>query len=205
MSEILRYIERHVSYENPVLEEIDRQHADHEGAQPNIGIHVGTLLAWIVRAIRAERVLEFGSCIGYSTVFLATALRSTGGQLVAIESNRSHAAAAEANLKRAGVADIVELIQGDAAELITQLEGPFDLILQDAAKALYPKMLEPCIQKVRLHGVLAADDALFRPMGFREEISRPMDEYNRLVFSDPRLMSTILPIGDGLTLSIRVK
>lgn len=205
MSEILRYIERHLACENPVLEEIDRQHTDHEGTQPNIGIHVGTLLAWIVRAIRAERVLEFGTCIGYSTVFLATALRSTGGKLVAIESNRSHAAAAEANLKRAGVADVVELIQGDAAELITQLEGPFDLILQDAAKALYPKMLEPCIQKVRLHGVLAADDALFRPMGFREEISRPMDEYNRLVFSDPRLMSTILPIGDGLTLSIRVK
>jgi|GEM_PF-1857720 len=95
------------------------------------------------------------------------------------------------------------IIHGDAGELLDRLEGPCDLILQDAAKALYPEMLERCVDRIRTGGVLAADDALFRPMGVREELARVIDEYNRMVFDHPRLISTILPIGDGLTISVK--
>jgi predicted O-methyltransferase YrrM len=150
-----------------------------------------------------RRALEFGTCIGYSTLFLSQALEKTNGRLTAIEVNEKFFQETERNVERAGLSRIVELIHGDASQVIDDLKGPFDLILQDAAKGLYAVMLERCVQLVRPGGVIVADDALFRPMGFREELSQAMDEYNEKVFADARLVSTILPIGDGLTISVR--
>jgi predicted O-methyltransferase YrrM len=64
-------------------------------------------------------------------------------------------------------------------------------------------MLDACIDRMRPLGILAADDALFRPMGVREELAAPVHEYLERVFADERLSSTILPIGDGLAISVR--
>jgi predicted O-methyltransferase YrrM len=199
----LTYIESFLSYRNPILGEIDSQYSECENAQPNIGIHVGAFLDWLLHLIGAERVLEFGTCLGYSTVFLGEALRSSGGTLIAVESNQQFFESTRENVEKAGLSGIVRLVHGDAAKIIDDLEGPFDLILQDSAKALYPQMLEQCIQLVRPSGIIAADDGLFKPMGARDAVSQPLHAYNRQVFADPRLISTILPIGDGLTLSIR--
>ena len=80
----------------------------------------------------------------------------------------------------------LEVIQGDAEQIIQSLEGPFDLILQDSDKALYTKLLETCIGLVRLHGVLVADDALFKPRGIAEKFSDPIHQHNQMVFSDPQ-------------------
>jgi predicted O-methyltransferase YrrM len=147
--------------------------------------------------------LEFGTALGYSTICLGQALRETGGKLTAVECEKRLFQETSENVARAGLSDVVELICGDASRVIDDLKGPFDLILQDAAKSLYPIMLEKCIQKARPGGIIAADDALFRPMGAGEELSEFMDEYNQKVFADSRLVSTILPIGDGLTISMK--
>jgi len=203
MKECAAYIEEFLSYENPILRELETEHHRRDDVAPNIGIHVGTFLAWLIRVMQAKRVLEFGTCLGYSTVFLGEALRETGGKLTAIESEESLFRAAERNVAKADLSGIVHLIHGDAATVIDELEGPFDLILQDAAKALYPAMLEKCILKTRPLGVIAADDALFRPMGVEERLSKHLHQYNQMVFSDPRLLSTILPIGDGLVISTK--
>jgi predicted O-methyltransferase YrrM len=64
-------------------------------------------------------------------------------------------------------------------------------------------MLNSCIEKLKPGGIIAADDTLFKPMGIKEKFSKFMHEYNELVFSDPRISSTILPIGDGLTISYK--
>ncbi|MFH1144874.1 MAG: O-methyltransferase [Candidatus Eisenbacteria bacterium] len=200
----LAYIEAFLHPLNPHLAEVDKQYEHHEKAQPNIGVHVGGFLSWLVRMMQARRVLEFGTCLGYSTIVLAEALRETGGRLIAVESNADFFAHAQRNVKTAGLSDIVEMIHGDAAVVIDELEGPFDLILQDSAKPLYPRLLDVCIRKIRPFGVLAADDALFRPFGVREELAGPIHEYLERIFADPRLISTILPIGDGLAISVRV-
>jgi len=203
MNKSLDYIEKFLSYPNSVLSELERQCQTREDVAPHIGMHAGTFLSWSIFVIRAKRALEFGTCIGYSTIFLAQALRNTGGRLTAVESDQQRFSETEHNVRRAGLADVVDLIHGDAGIVIDDLEGPFDFILQDSAKSLYPLMLEKCIQKTRPGGIIAADDALFRPMGVREELSRVIDEYNRLVFDHPQLISTILPIGDGLTISVK--
>jgi predicted O-methyltransferase YrrM len=96
------------------------------------------------------------------------------------------------------------LILGDASAVIAQLEGPFDMILQDSDKALYPLLLDRCVDLTREYGVIIADDALFKPRGIPDKFSAPVHRYNELVFADPRLLSTILPIGDGITVSVKI-
>ena len=203
MDKVLEYIEGFLAYPNPVLKELEAEYQNRDDVAPHIGIHVGAFLTWLIQAIQAKKVLEFGTAIGYSTIFLGQALRQTGGKLIAIESREELFRETAGNIERAGLTEVVELIHGDASRIIDDLKGPFDLILQDAAKSLYPIMLERCVQITRPGGIIAADDGLFRPMGVREELSRLMDEYNERVFADPRLTSTILPIGDGLTISVK--
>ncbi|MFC1573424.1 O-methyltransferase [Candidatus Eisenbacteria bacterium] len=204
MEEHLAYIERFIAYPHYILPKLDAQHSSREDTQPNIGIHVGVLLGWLIQVMRAQRVVEFGACIGYSAIFLGQALKQTGGTLTAIELNESRALEAEQSITQAGLSDVVTVVHGDASRALDDLDGPFDLILQDSAKQLYPEMLEQCIQKLKPFGVLAADDALFVPMGVAEKSSKPIHEYNQKVFSDSRLVNTILPLGDGLALSVKV-
>jgi len=201
---ITEYIQAFLPAAPAGLEAVLEQERTTAGLQPNIGPEVGQLLALLVRLTGAQRVLEFGSSLGYSTLWLAAALQSTGGQLVTIERDPRLLERARENLAAAGHGERVEWILGDARESVNGLCGPFDLILQDSEKALYPELLERTIALVRRRGVLAADDTLFRPMGVPEKFSRPIHRYNELVFADPRLYSTILPIGDGLTLSVKV-
>jgi predicted O-methyltransferase YrrM len=199
----LRYIERLFPVGDPVLAEIAEEQDARADAAPSIGPHVGAFLVWLVRVLRARRVLELGTCLGYSTVVLAGALKETGGRLTAVEIDPGFRRDTARRLEQAGVASRVELIEGDAGRVLLGLEGPYDLILQDSAKPLYPRLLDRCVELLRTGGVLAADDALFPPHGVREELSAPIHEFNERVFADPRLLSTILPIGDGLTLSVK--
>ena len=127
------YIESFLRYTNPVLPEIDRAQESRPDTQPHIGIHVGTFLGWLIRVMGARRVLEFGTCLGYSTVFLAQALRDTGGVLTAVESNDTFVRDTRAGelreehrklqelangLRERGIATKALLIQGRTVEKI---------------------------------------------------------------------------------------
>ncbi len=70
---------------------------------------------------------------------------------------------------------------------------------------LYPEMLERCIQLTRKNGLIVADDVLFKPMGIRSELSDPVHQYNEMVCTDERLYTTILPIGDGMAISVKLR
>ena len=205
MSRIDEYTASFIQPPHAVLRAILVEEERRNDVQPSVGAQVGRVLALLVQATRAQRVLELGTSLGYSTLQLALALRETGGRLTSVEIRPDLAAATRANLEAAGVADRVDLIVGDAREALAAAEGPFDLILQDSDKSLYPELLELCVQKTRLHGIIAADDTLFPVLeGIPERMVRPIEAYNQLVFADPRLLSTLLPIGDGLMLSLKV-
>jgi predicted O-methyltransferase YrrM len=204
MDPVTEYIWGFIRSYDAQISRIAGQEAQREDIQPSIGEEVGRLLAVFVRLIQAKRVLELGSSIGYSTVWLAQALRDTGGTLTSIEKNERLFLDAQKNVSDAGLSDHVELIHGDAGVVLDSSGGPYDLILQDCDKALYPVLLNRCVELTRKHGAIVADDALFRPRGVEKKFSDPVHEYNRMVFADSRLYSTILPVGDGITISVKL-
>lgn len=204
MDKITEYIESFITPDNRQLICIDEEGEKRDDINPFIGPQVGRLLGLLIRLINAKRVLEFGTCIGYSTVWIAQALKENDGKLISVEYNENLYEAAKRNVESAGLSDVVELILGDAGEVIKRMEGPFDIILQDSDKSLYPLMLEECIKLTRKNGLIIADDALFKPMGIMEKFSTPVHRYVEKVFMDSRLYSTILPIGDGVIISSKL-
>ncbi|MBN1799405.1 MAG: O-methyltransferase [Spirochaetales bacterium] len=201
---IQNYIKKFVKHDNDLLPRILQDEKSRTDTLPAIGPEVGKLSGLLIRLINAKRVLEFGTCLGYSTIWLAEAVKATGGSLVSVEYEKKFFNKTQENLAGAGLSSYVELIHGDANKIIHELSGPFDVIFQDSDKELYPVMLERCIQLVRKNGLLITDDALFKPMGVPAHLCTAIEEFNSMVFNNPRLYSTILPIGDGVVLSVKL-
>jgi predicted O-methyltransferase YrrM len=204
MDKVTQYIESFITLDNKQLASIEEEGEKREDIQPFVGLEVGKVLGLLIRSLNAQRVLEFGTCLGYSTVWIAQALKETGGKLISIEYNKDLYEATKRNVESAGLSDTVKLVLGNASEVIKVLDGPFDIILQDSDKSLYSSMLEECINLTRKNGLIIADDALFMPMGIPEKFSDPVHRYIEKVFSDDRLYSTILPIGDGVVISTKL-
>ncbi|MBV7271861.1 O-methyltransferase [Clostridiaceae bacterium UIB06] len=204
MNKITEYIQSFITIDNSQINEIIKQDEVMNGIQPYVGMEVGKLLGLLIRSNRAKRVLEFGTCLGYSTVWIAQALKETGGRLISVEYREDLYEITKRNIELAELSEVVELILGDASEVINTIEGSFDIILQDSDKSLYSPMLEKCISLTRKNGLIIADDVLFKPMGIPEKFSEPVHEYLKKVFSDKRLYNTILPIGDGLAISMKL-
>jgi len=204
MYKVTEYIESFITFDNKQLDEILKEEEEKDSIQPCIGLEVGKLLGLLIRSMNAQKVLEFGTCLGYSTVWMAQALKETGGKLISVEYDKDLYEITKRNVELAGLSEVVELILGDASQVINMVEGPFDIILQDSNKSLYSTMLEQCINLTRRNGLIIADDVLFKPMGIPEKFSEPVDKYVKKVFSDKRLYSTILPIGDGVAISTKI-
>ncbi|WP_432409068.1 O-methyltransferase [Wukongibacter sp. M2B1] len=201
---VAKYIESFISLDNDHLATILLEEERRVGINPSVGIEVGKVLGLLIRMINAKKVLEFGTCLGFSTVCMGQALLETGGKLISVEKDKDLYEDTKKNIELAGVFEIVELICGDAEKAIKEINGPFDIILQDSSKSVYTNMLEECIKLTRKGGLIIADDTLFKPMGMPAQLSEPVHKYNEMVFSDKRLYSIILPIGDGVTISTKL-
>jgi predicted O-methyltransferase YrrM len=175
-----------------------------DGVQPDVGVEVGRFLSLMVRVTGARRALELGTSLGYSAIWLGRALKATGGTLISVERDEGLCELARRNVLGAGLSDVVKLVRDDVRPVLDRLDPGFDIILQDSDKTLYPELLGRCVELVRLHGLIVADDALFKPRGVREKFSGPVHRYNEAIFADPRLFSTILPIGDGIAVSVKI-
>ena len=205
MDKITSYISSFLTLDNDHLTPVAGQEESMPDVRPSVGPEVGKFLGLLVRLIRAGRVLELGTSLGYSAIWLGEALRETGGRLISVEINQELFHHAQKNVLAAGLSDVVDLVLGDARSVVARLTGPFDLVFQDSDKGLYPDLLDRCIELTRLHGLIVADDALFKALGRPDRLSDPVHRYNQLVFSYPRLYSTILPVGDGVTISVKIQ
>jgi predicted O-methyltransferase YrrM len=177
---------------------------------PIVQWETGRLLATLCRALDPV-VLEVGTAIGYSTLHMAEQLDR--GRVVTLELDPDRAAQARTYLERAGVADRVELIEGDALETIARLDGPFDLLFVDAAKTQYARYIELAEPKLAERALMVVDNLLMSG-----EVALPEDTETRwnpdslasarrlnaeLLDSDDWLAS-VLPVGDGIGVAARV-
>ncbi len=204
-----RYLASLNRSDDSVLKEIAR--AGQERELPLVDAEVGALLRTLAIAAGATRILEIGTAVGYSGIWLAGALPPRG-LLLTMEVSAERAHEARENFARAGLADRVNVVVGDAQLLLAKFAGPFDVIFQDGDKQLYSPMLDRLVALLRPGGLLLTDNVLWDGEvvpGFVSAPQRdPRDtraivEYNARLAAHPQLMTAIVPLRDGVAISVK--
>jgi predicted O-methyltransferase YrrM len=203
--DIEAYLHRFIPDRDTILAEMERLAKTRHF--PIVGPVVGRLLAQLARLIGAERVLEMGAGFGYSAYWVARVL-PPDGRLLAIERSAENARLAREWLGRTGLDDKVEFIVGDALEVVAGLPGPFDLIFVDVDKEQYPASFSLTVPRLRPGGLLITDNILWSGRVLApdpaEASTRGVQEYTRLIYENSRLYTTMLPVRDGLAISLKL-
>lgn len=197
----------------PFLEELEvKAHAD---GIPIIRRATQSLIKFVLADLKPASILEIGTATGFSAIFMAT----YGGNvhIDTIENYKKRIAEAKQNIADAGLEEVINLIEGDAESVIEELAAKgksYDMIFIDAAKAQYLNYLPVCKNLLRTGGILISDNVLFdgdivlsRFAVRRRDrtIHARMREYLRTIAEDDDLVTTILPIADGMTLSVKCR
>jgi caffeoyl-CoA O-methyltransferase len=176
-----------------VLSDVDRNQR-HLGVSPTDG----RFLRQLTEAVGAKRVVELGTSTGYSALWFALALRTTGGHLYTHEIDAERAASARDNFQEAGVADLITIIEGDAHQTISQHKEPIDVLFLDADKEGYIDYLEKLLPLVRRGGLILAHNMRQPP---------PDPRYIEAITTNPELETTFVLMdgaGIGVTLKKRI-
>lgn len=203
--EIDEYIDRLANRGDPALREIERQGL--EGGWPIVAAAEGSLLHILARSIRAKRILELGTAIGYSGTWLARALVD-GGELITVELDAETAVIAQKNFEKTGVAPRAKILVGAAQTILPDVKGPFDFIFNDIDKEGYPAVLDPCIERLRVGGLLVTDNVLWHGEVARSDRSAEttaIRTYNERLAKDPRMIAAIVPLRDGVSIALKVR
>jgi predicted O-methyltransferase YrrM len=178
---------------------------------PLVEPETGRLLRSLIHALKARAVLEIGTAVGYSAIWMAQALEP-GSRLISLELDAMRAATARRNIERAQLSEIASVIVGDAFRFVHKVAGPFDLIFQDGDKLLYEPLLDSLIAHLRPGGVLVTDNVLWdgevidgfvQTRRHDDASTEAIRAYNRRLAVEKRLLTTFLPLGDGVALSVR--
>jgi predicted O-methyltransferase YrrM len=198
-----RYLHALANPDDPILREMELLAA--ERSFPIVGPQVGRLLEVLARAVSARRVVELGSGFGYSAYWFARAV-GPQGRVVLTERSAARAAEAESFLKRGGLADRVQIETGDSLEIVDRLGGEFDIVFNDIDKELYPQVLERAAAALRPGGLLISDNMLWFGSVLeespREASTRGIQELTRLLYESSDFHTTLIPLRDGVTVSV---
>ncbi len=204
---VAAYVQHLFAREDSVLQAIRARHT-HEGL-PDIAIspEEAQLIAVLLHAVGARRVLEVGTLGGYSGVWIARALPREG-KLYTIEHDPEHVRVARESFAAAGVEDRVDVLMGDAGDVMARVEPPMDAVFLDADKPPLGEYYRAAMRLLRVGGLLLVDNAL---LGHR--VVDPADggddvvgvrAVNTLAATDPRVVATIVPVRDGLLIGVKV-
>ena len=184
-----------------VLEELeawgennDRIETDRARKMLNLERETAELLRALILPRKARCVLEIGTSNGYSAIWLAASI-SEEGRVISIDRNADKTAMARGNLDRAGLLDRVELLTGDATEIVTKLDGPFDVVFFDADRFSAPEQLAALLPKLSTEVLLLADNVLSHPAeiaGYLAALAA-LSDFER----------TVVPVGKGLSIAYR--
>ena len=179
-----------------------------EARFPIIGPVAGQFCYLLARIVGARRVFEMGSGFGYSTAWFARAVRENGGGTVFhVVWDEELSRRARTHLGTLGFGEIIQYRVGEAVDTLRRTDGTFDLIFNDIDKEGYPGSLPVIAEKLRPGGVLIADNMFWQGRVFDEQdrtaTTRGVRELTRMITSDPRWISSIVPIRDGLLVAYR--
>jgi caffeoyl-CoA O-methyltransferase len=201
-----RYIERLLPPRDAILREMEEAAARED--IPISDPEVGRLLQVLARGCGATRIVEVGTAIGYGTLCLARG--APQARVISIDVDPERLAVARGYLERAGVADRVELLEGEALALLHRIEGPIDLAYVDAVKTEYRRYLDLLLPRLRVGGLVVLDNLLWKG-----RIAEPPEEddadadalraFNGYMMIHPQLEAVVLPLGDGVGLATKTR
>lgn len=178
---------------------------------PLVDPEVGRFLQVLLQIKGARRVLELGTGIGYSTILLASLNDQKDRHITTIEIDEGRYRRACRNLEAAGVSQSVTALCGDAAEILPELSGMFDFIFLDAAKGQYPFLFEKAWRLLEPGGVIVCDNVFLNgwvigrnwPERRKKTMVCRVRSFLENLRDDRRLDTTVLPLGDGLAVSVK--
>ena len=210
--------ERFVTYINSldkgnteILDTIEREALD--DFVPIIRKEMQSFLKVLLAMQRPKRILEVGTAVGFSSILMAE-YNPMECQIVTIENYDKRIPVARNNFVRAGKENMITLIEGDAAVVLKTLETPFDMIFMDAAKGQYIHFMPDILRLLKVNGVLVSDNVLqdgdiieshYAVTRRNRTIYKRMREYLFELTHREDLVTAVLPVGDGITLSTKVK
>ena len=210
--------ERLVTYINsldkgntPILDTIEQEAL--QNFVPIIRKEMQSFLKLLLAMNCPMRILEVGTAVGFSAILMAE-YAPAGCQITTIENYEKRIPIARQNFIRAGKEEQITLLEGDAAEVLKTLEEPFDMIFMDAAKGQYIHFMPEVLRLLKVNGVLVSDNVLqdgdiieshYVVTRRNRTIYKRMREYLYELTHREDLVTAVLPIGDGITLSTKVK
>ncbi len=203
----LEYMRSFIEFTNPVCRELESTNAGRDDLQPSIEPESGRFLSFLVRMTGARKVLEMGCGVANSTIWLAEAVKANGGILYTVDNHPRTWAEACRNIENSGLKDYVRMFHSDAEAAVEKFMADgeeFDLIFQDCGKYVYTLIYDQVASLCRKGGIIVADDTMFSVCdGVRKNLGLHMDRYNKQMFADKAFFSTMIPIGHGITLSLK--
>lgn len=207
--ELEKYLEELLPPRDELLLEMEKVAL--EETIPVITPAVGNYLQLLVETCGARSILEIGTAIGYSTIYLARGVRRNGGKVLTLDMNKGRLERAVKYLQRADLDDVVECRAENVLKFLPQVTDRYDFIFVDAAKGEYPQYLELLVPLLSTDGLLVVDNVLFRGWvvpgtAFDSKYERmvgTMREFLRRVAEIPGFRVSILPFGDGLAIARR--
>ena len=183
-----------------------------ENNVPIVHKEVSELLKVLLKVQKPKKILEVGCAIGYSSILFATVL-DKDVEIITVERNEKMIEKAKENIKRAGMENNITILEGDAEELLPNVEGPFDMIFLDAAKGQYKLFYDMIIDKLKVDGLLISDNILYKGMVAHDDyvirrkktIVKRMRNYLDYISHCDYLDTSLIPIGDGVALSYKNK
>ena len=212
-SYIVEYIRAlHTAPNSPILAEIETQIAMETETWPIIRPEVADFMRVQLSLIKPSTILEIGTAVGYSSILMSDYLKE-GGKITTLERFPYMLGKARENIKKANLEDTIEIIEGDAAEtLLTLPDEHFDVVFMDCAKGQYINFLPDILKLLKPGAVLVSDNVLqdgdiiesrYAVTRRNRTIHGRMREYLYTLKNHPELETAIIPLGDGITLSVK--
>lgn len=176
---------------------------------PIIHKEVGQFIKLIIRQLNAESIIEVGTNVGYSSIFMSSAM-GRRGRVVTVERSDKFYQEALKNIKRFGLDNNIEVRFGDATEVLDTIEGTFDMAFIDAAKSYYKTFFDKCCRKMKPGGIILSDNVLYQGMIAADDLIvrrkktlvRNLRNYLEYISSDERYITSVLPLGDGVAVTL---
>jgi len=206
---VVSFINSFKKDDSAICQEIEKE--ARESYVPIIRKEMAEFLKTILAIKNPLNILEIGTAVGYSAILMSENI-SPKARITTIENYDVRIPIARSNFVRAGKEDVIKLIEGDAAKVLKELDETYDFIFMDAAKSQYIAILPDVLRLLKTDGILITDNVLqegeivesrYAVTRRNRTIYEQMREYIYAVTHSPELVTSIIPIGDGITLSIK--